>query len=50
MDLTKGFVKIGENQVIIVVRMVINHRIAILKEYADYKWSLDPDFYVIFFT
>lgn len=46
-DLTKGFTQnasSGETQ----TNAYQADRVAILKEYADYSWSLDPDHYVIF--
>ncbi|MBD0835275.1 alpha-amylase family glycosyl hydrolase [Aestuariibaculum suncheonense] len=46
-DLTKGFTQNCENN-----EGCTNDynadRVAVLKEYADYSWSLDPDHYVIF--
>ncbi len=47
-DLTKGFTQncsSGDNSC---TDSYQSDRIAILKEYADYSWSLDPDHYVIF--
>ncbi|WP_027136696.1 alpha-amylase family glycosyl hydrolase [Gaetbulibacter saemankumensis] len=46
-DLTKGFTQNCENN-----EGCTNDynadRVAVLKEYADYSWSLDPDHYIIF--
>ncbi len=47
-DLTKGFTQncsSGDNSC---TDSYQSDRIAILKEYADFSWSLDPDHYVIF--
>ena len=47
-DLTKGFTQqctAGDETCTNGYR---SDRVAVLKEYADYQWTLDPDFYVIF--
>jgi glycosidase len=46
-DLTKGFTQNCENNENC-TNSYQQDRINILKEYADYSWSLDPDHYVIF--
>lgn len=46
-DLTKGFTQNCENNEGC-TNDYNSDRVAILKEYADYSWSLDPDHYVIF--
>jgi len=47
-DLTKGFTQncTGGNE--ICTNAYQADRVAVLKEYADYSWSLDPNHYVIF--
>ena len=46
-DLTKGFTQncTGNESC---TNATQADRIAVLKEYADYQWAIDPDFYVIF--
>ena len=46
-DLTKGFTQNCENNENC-TNSYQQDRINVLKEYADYSWSLDPDHYVIF--
>lgn len=46
-DLTKGFTQNCLNNETCTNNYQAD-RVAILKEYADYQWELDPDFYVIF--
>ena len=47
-DLTKGFTQECSSGDDICTNSYRADRVAILKEYADYSWSLDPDHYVIF--
>ncbi|MFC0603084.1 alpha-amylase family glycosyl hydrolase [Winogradskyella pulchriflava] len=46
-DLTKGFTQSCENNEGC-TNQYQQDRVDVLKEYADYSWSLDPDHYVIF--
>ena len=46
-DLTKGFTQNATGSDAL-TNAYQSDRVAILKEYADYSWSLDPDHYVIF--
>ena len=46
-DLTKGFTQNCTNSETC-TNAYNADRVAILKEYADYQWALDPNFYVIF--
>ena len=46
-DLTKGFTQNCTNSDACTNGYQAD-RVAILKQYADYQWALDPDFYVIF--
>ncbi|MBY8963430.1 T9SS type A sorting domain-containing protein [Flavobacterium sp. D11R37] len=47
-DLTKGFTQVCNAGDDSCTNAYHTDRVNILKEYADYQWSLDPDFYVIF--
>ena len=47
-DLTKGFTQNCSSGDYSCTDSYQADRVAILKEYADYSWSLDPDHYVIF--
>lgn len=47
-DLTKGFTQNCTENDMTCTNAYQADRVAILKKYADYQWSLDPDFYVIF--
>jgi glycosidase len=47
-DLTKGFTQNCSSGDESCTGSYQSDRVAILKEYADYSWSLDPDHYVIF--
>ena len=47
-DLTKGFTQECSSGDDSCTNSYRADRVAILKEYADYSWSLDPDHYVIF--
>jgi len=47
-DLTKGFTQCCSANDEVGTNSYQNDRVAILKEYADYSWSLDPNHYVIF--
>ena len=47
-DLTKGFTQNCSDTNYTCTDSYQADRVAILKEYADYSWSLDPDHYVIF--
>jgi len=46
-DLTKGFTQNCTNNETC-TNAYNADRVAILKQYADYQWNIDPDFYVIF--
>jgi pullulanase/glycogen debranching enzyme len=46
-DLTKGFTQNCTNNETCTNNYQAD-RVAILKQYADYQWAIDPDFYVIF--
>jgi 1,4-alpha-glucan branching enzyme len=47
-DLTKGFTQECANGDETCTNAYHADRVEILKQYADYQWSIDPDFYVIF--
>ena len=47
-DLTKGFTQNCSSGDDSCTNSYQADRVAVLKEYADYSWSLDPDHYVIF--
>lgn len=47
-DLTKGFTQNCSDTNQSCTNAFQADRVAILKEYADYQWEIDPDFYVIF--
>ncbi|KGO91526.1 alpha-amylase family glycosyl hydrolase [Flavobacterium subsaxonicum] len=47
-DLTKGFTQNCAPSPGDCTEAYQADRVAILKQYADYQWSIDPDFYVIF--
>ncbi|MXN91221.1 T9SS type A sorting domain-containing protein [Flavobacterium sp. Sd200] len=47
-DLTKGFTQVCGNVDNTCTEAYQADRVAILKQYADYQWNIDPDFYVIF--
>ncbi|GLB51445.1 hypothetical protein NBRC110019_04840 [Neptunitalea chrysea] len=47
-DLTKGFTNNCTSSDESCTNAYQADRVAILKQYADYQWALDPDFYVIF--
>lgn len=47
-DLTKGFTQNCSPSDEVCTNAYQADRVAILKQYADYQWSIDPDFYVIF--
>ena len=47
-DLTKGFTQNCSASDDACTNLYQSDRVEILKEYADYSWSLDPDHYVIF--
>lgn len=47
-DLTKGFTQNCTSGDEVCTNSYQADRVAVLKEYADYSWSLDPDHYVIF--
>lgn len=47
-DLTKGFTQNCTSGNETCTNAYQADRVAILKQYADYQWDLDPDFYVIF--
>jgi len=47
-DLTKGFTQNCSPDPASCTEAYQADRVAILKQYADYQWDLDPDFYVIF--
>ena len=47
-DLTKGFTQNCSESDEACTNAYQADRVAILKEYADYQWEIDPDFYVIF--
>lgn len=47
-DLTKGFTNNCSPGDEACTNAYQADRVAILKEYADYQWAIDPDFYVIF--
>ena len=47
-DLTKGFTQNCTASDEGCTNTIQADRVAVLKEYADYQWEVDPDFYVIF--
>jgi glycosidase len=47
-DLTKGFTQNCGPATATCTETYQADRVAILKQYADYQWNIDPDFYVIF--
>lgn len=47
-DLTKGFTNSCTSSNETCTNGYQADRVAILKQYADYQWAIDPDFYVIF--
>ncbi len=47
-DLTKGFTQNCSGSDDACTNRMQADRVAVLKEYADYQWEVDPDFYVIF--
>lgn len=47
-DLTKGFTQNCSASDDACTNAMQADRVAVLKEYADYQWEVDPDFYVIF--
>ncbi|WP_368506599.1 MULTISPECIES: alpha-amylase family glycosyl hydrolase [unclassified Tamlana] len=47
-DLTKGFTQLCSPSDEVCTNGYKTDRVAILKQYADYSWSLDPSHYVIF--
>lgn len=47
-DLTKGFTNSCTSSNESCTNAYQADRVAILKQYADYQWAIDPDFYVIF--
>lgn len=47
-DLTKGFTQECGPSDTQCTEQYHEDRVAILKQYADYQWEIDPDFYVIF--
>ena len=47
-DLTKGFTQYCTSATTTCTEAYQADRVAILKQYADYQWAIDPDFYVIF--
>lgn len=47
-DLTKGFTQNCTPASTTCTETYQADRVAILKQYADYQWDIDPDFYVIF--
>ena len=47
-DLTKGFTQECANGDEVCTNSYHADRVAILKQYADYQWNINPDFYVIF--
>ena len=47
-DLTKGFTQNCSSSDDVCTNAYQADRVAILKEYADFQWEIDPNFYVIF--
>lgn len=47
-DLTKGFTQNCTSNDISCTQALQADRVAVLKQYADYQWEKDPNFYVIF--
>ncbi|WP_442266547.1 alpha-amylase family glycosyl hydrolase [Tenacibaculum sp. ZS6-P6] len=47
-DLTKGFTQNCSGSDDACTNAMQADRVAVLKEYADYQWDIDPDFYIIF--